>query len=190
VAPDQVVYDVTLSADVSATLSDVAGQLTSIGITAANLSYVSSDGRSVDWSFEQSAPFSKMKDTLAGLSRLKEKLGAAFAFGVVGARTSPDAQLQACPLTSLVSDARNEAARIAAAAGVRLGGIVGLSDGSDIGIPTSAQRIGYFFGTSLPVVMDPTTGNPVIGLIGSILPGPVPISSGPCSLVVQFRLLP
>src|SRR5947207_15929905 len=73
---DQVVYDVSLTTDVSATLDDAIGQLAGTGITAADFSYVLSGGdpgRSVTWSFELVTPFSKMKATSTALAALKQK---------------------------------------------------------------------------------------------------------------------
>src|SRR5215212_4341605 len=99
VVPDEVVYHVSLIAAVSATLSDVVGQVAGTGITATNFSYVTSmvnPEASVWWAFQLVTPFSNMKDTVAGLSRLKEKLGSGLAFSVQTQRTSQDAQTQAC----------------------------------------------------------------------------------------------
>src|SRR6266851_140131 len=70
VVADQVVYRLSLTTDVSATLDDVVGQLGGAGITAANLSHVWGRGdpvRSVEWSLELVTPFSKMKETVAAL---------------------------------------------------------------------------------------------------------------------------
>jgi hypothetical protein len=194
VVPDQVLYGVSLTTDLSATLDDAIAQLAGTGITAANFTYVTSSGdsaKSVDWAFELVVPFSKMKDTVAALSGLRTKLGVrntsrALTFSAVTERTSSDAQSQGCPLTSLVNDARREAERIAAAAGVRLGGIVGLSDGSGSNIPTAANRIGGSVAAFYPAFGVPVGG---FGLI-SFLPGPVTARPSGCALMVQFRLLP
>lgn len=188
--PDQVVFDVSLNTGLSATLDEVVRQLADTGIMAASLTSVFSFGDSVDWSFELVTQFSKMKDAVAGLSRLKSKLGPGLAFSVATQRTSSDAQSQACPLTSLVSDARREAERIASAAGVRLGGIVGLSDRSDIAVPTAVSRIGDF--SSLATIYDPFTGIPNLYSgydLSRFLLVPAPAPPSDCSMVVQFRLL-
>jgi hypothetical protein len=92
------------------------------------------------------------------------------------------------PVVSLVS-ARRAADRIATAAGMRLGGIVGLSDGAGgVVVPTAAARTGDF-----SKIFDPLAGIPSalpVLSFASFLLAPVPIQSTAGSLVVQFRLLP
>jgi len=183
--PDQVVFNVSVIAPPDKTLTDVVGLLTGAGLTAADLSYVSG-GEAVDWVFGLNAPFPKMKETVATLAATaqriaSQKAGASMKFSVSSQRTSAEAQEAACPLTTLLSDARREADRIATAAGVRLGRIVGLSKG--LGTPASVSavltanaRVGDFFGGFI------STSSFAVSV-----PAVNPPSS--CSMVVQFALL-
>jgi hypothetical protein len=81
-------------------------------------------------------------------------------------------------LTTLVSDARRQAEALASAAGMRLGGIVTLSDqtgdfGGMIGIP-SANAPPYF----------------KVGDFDDLRAHVSPAPRRPCVMAVQFRLLP
>src|SRR5262249_35849459 len=71
--PDQVVFSVAVSAPPDKTLTDVVGLLTGTGITAADLSYVSG-GKTVEWNFALSSPFSKMKETVATLAATAQRI--------------------------------------------------------------------------------------------------------------------
>src|SRR5258707_591751 len=74
VVADQVLFNVSLATNVSATLDDVIGQLAGTGITAADFSYVLSifdPASSVIWSFNLVTPFSKMKATATALAALR-----------------------------------------------------------------------------------------------------------------------
>ena len=190
VPADQVVYSVTLQTDASVSLSDVVGRLAGTGITASDLSYVNSSGTSLAWTFQLVRPFSKMQETTSALARLTQEPGGlnmSVAFSVTGQQVSEEARTQACQLAALVSDARREADRIASAAGVHVGAIVGLSEGrNEVAFPVAASRLGTFativqYRNIVPVsIFDP------IGAIYS----PDPATAPACSLVVQFRLLP
>ena len=187
--PDQVVFDIAASAPPDKTLTDVVGLLTGTGITAPDLSYVTGVGVEVaTWNFALSSPFSKMKETIATLAataqRIASQKAASMKFLVSSQRTSAEAQEAACPLTTLLSDARREADRVATAAGVRLGRIVGLSK-----VPgTTTSVFAVLTATSRNAILyDPNTT-----LLGAVIGVPqVSVSPPPtsCSMVVQFALL-
>jgi hypothetical protein len=99
--------------------------------------------------------FSKMKDTVTALSQAAASLGSiqgsrTLAFSVAGTQNSPDLLAsQPCPMTALISDARRQADAMAAAAGMRTGAIVSVSDGTSLdgvglgaGSPTSPLLLG------------------------------------------------
>ena len=124
-----------------------------------------------------------MKDTTATLAQLKGKLGLfhdepMLVFSPIRDRWSDDAQVQACPLTTLVSDARRQAESLASAAGMRLGGIVSLSDETDLSVTQFASPAG-----GLPPGFK-------VGDFDDLRFRVVPTARRPCLMVVQFRLLP
>lgn len=187
--PDQVVLGIVLRTDASATLSQVVARLEGTGVTAADLVYLSTrqnsagDSPSLNWSFGLVVPFSRMKDTTATLAQLRGKLGLfhdepMLVFSPIRDRWSDDAQIQACPLTTLVSDARRQAEGLASAAGMRLGGILSLSDQTDDFIGQIGVAGGGF----------PPYGkvNDLDDLRAHVSPTP----RRPCLMQVQFRLLP
>lgn len=190
VAPDQAVYQVSVTTDSSAGLSDAVALVADVGIKAADLSYTSSYGTTVIWEFERVVPFSSMKDTNLTLAKLAKQVGSqpgvpSISYSVASVRTSQAAQSQACQLSALVSDARREAERLATAAGVHVGTIVGLSDRPELDAPI----IGAQFVSSLSVLV-PSGGiryDPLTSFVGTFLSPP---QQTPCSIVVQFRLLP
>jgi uncharacterized protein YggE len=190
VVPDQVALQVRLRAETSAALSDVLAQMAGSGITAANLTYVSTHGNlgdnraEIDWSFELVVPFSGMKDSIATLAALTRKLGLrngspVMTVSVTDSRISDEAQSQACPLTALVSDARRQAEQIASATGVRVGAIVGLSDGAgNAGVEVVVA--------DFPAVSFLAYDSP----FGATLARGYPMAPNRCSMIVQFRLIP
>jgi uncharacterized protein YggE len=195
VSPDQLQYNVTVVTDATAALSDAVALLGGTGITASSLSYVSANAGSANWSFSLVVPVSKMKDTGAALAKAQQQAGVrnglpVVTYAVSSAQTSDAAQSQACQLNALLSDARREADRVASAAGVKVGGIVGLGEGA--GVPTAVARSAVF-----GVFLDPSVGSPISNpnlpilanpLLGAYYSSPPPLV--PCSLVVRFQLLP
>jgi hypothetical protein len=196
--PDQLHYSVAVRTDVPSTLGDVVAKLAGTGITPADLTYVTSSGQVMEWTFDLVTSFSKMAEMNATLTRLQKQTeqlfqSPALTFRVTSQQTSTDAAAQACQLSALVSDARKEADRVASAAGAHVGAIVGLSEGTAATIPTSLERQGDFSVLSAVQIYDPVVGIPFsgFGLAQFLLPhSPVPTYTPPCSLVVQFRLVP
>jgi hypothetical protein len=193
--PDQLLYSVTLRTELALEVSEVVARLAGTGIRPADLTYVNGTGEFVDWTCSLATPFSKMAEMNAALAALQQRIGKGFlppplSFRVTAPQTSADAQAQSCSLAALVSDARREADGIASAAGVHVGKIVGLSESP--AMPTLVGRLGSF-SQIVPVVYDPTVLPASIGYASFLLGQrfqPYPIYNTPCSLVVQFGLVP
>lgn len=196
--PDQVQLYVTLTAPVAVGLDEILAQLEGSGITAANLNGVYTPYSNASdeyhgysqWSFTPTVGFDKLKAALAALSRLQITAGKfmespALRFDVGGTKISYALlAAHACPFPTLIDDARRQADAMAAAAGMRTGAIVSLSDGSSVD-PIAAGPIAGFSaagGAGGPFFL-PGGFSPSAGPIGTIFsPG--------CSLTVQFELLP
>jgi uncharacterized protein YggE len=204
VPPDQAVYSVSVRTDSSASLSDATTMVAEAGIKAANLSYTSGYGATVVWEFTRVVPFSSMKDTNVTLAKLIKQAGPpgpvpSISYSVTSVSTSQAAQSQACQFSALVSDARREAERLAAAAGVHVGAIVGLSEQPELSAAITAAP---FPGNVLPVIVPSAVSRAGdFGVIGGLSGIPVfalflaapqlpPPQPTPCRMVVQFRLLP
>jgi hypothetical protein len=189
--PDQVLFDVTVVSGLDATLDSVVGALAGSGITAGNLSSVGGSGLPLQigvpgvnlapplqWTFTLPVPLSKLKDTLASLTTLQQTITQknsrlSMSFSVVGTQASP----QQCSTPDLIADARAQAQKLADAAGVSVGGILGISEPSSAviaanNVPTAALRIGDFSAFLLSTPFFVMT--------------PAPPS---CSLVVTFAMI-
>ena len=181
--PDQASFYITVSADPASSLDQIVAALSSLGITASNLSgmYGAADNQaSLQWSFTLAVPFPKMNATIASLialrqSMVKNKGGMSLTFQLQGAYVSPEAfQSQSCASKDLVADAQVQAQKVAAAAGFAVGLILAISDGtsSGAGIPSYAARLGDF----------------LIGEWFNTTAYSIPVQPG-CHLEVKFKLL-
>jgi uncharacterized protein YggE len=193
-APTAISVYLTVSADVTVGLDNIVQTAAGLGVSAADLYSVSQPftGRvcaagnitapcnPVQWSFRYTAPLSQWKDTLAKLAGVRggQHFGMTVDFQV-SADTPPAPE---CALPTLVSQARKRAQDVAAAAGVGLGALNAVSDGSAPIVPTLAVRSGSFAAFS-------SLGT--IGSLGGILTSyiPPPVSSG-CSATAQFAIAP
>jgi uncharacterized protein YggE len=186
--PDQVLFGINVNSGLSVSLEDVMGALQAAGISGASFSNVSTSAPtqwiapSLQWTFTLAAPLAKLKETLGLLSGAQQNMakqgsGLSLSFFVQGLQVSPQLQQsQSCPETDLMADARGQAQKVAAAAGVSVGSILSMSDGSSpaaISIPTAAYRSGDFVGV---------TGS--LALVQIALTQP----AYSCSLTVQFQL--
>lgn len=135
----------------------------------------------VDWQFRITAPMAKLKETLGALAEVTRSATAGTT--VVYRVSSGVSAKPECVTTTLVSQARRRAEDIAAAAGLRVGRLIALSDGPGGGsaiIPTAVFRSGDFSQT----IFDPQTG------YGSLWFSPPSLSpAANCSAVAQFQLL-
>jgi hypothetical protein len=191
VQPDQAQVLLQLNAAQGAGLDDVLGTLKGTSVVAANLSNVTQEGDgTVTWTFLLPVALTSLKSTLAALAQLDASLGSSHGshvlnYSVIGTQVSADAQAaQPCPLPALVSDARKQADALAAAAGMKTGPIVSVSDEPPTAqvATSSAVLIAGDFSAILPV-----SGLPYVNYaaLSRVLPVPAPPS---CSLTVQFRL--
>jgi uncharacterized protein YggE len=178
-APDQVSFYVSVTADPTSSLDQIVAALSGSGITASNLSslYGANDNRgSLQWSFTLATPLTKMNATIASLIALEQSMvkyssGMSLTFQVQGAYVSPEAyQSQSCSTRDLVGDAQAQAQNVAAAAGFAVGPIIKISDGSSATTPAYVPNEVFSFGQA------------------SVLIGYTTTPSG-CSLEVKFKLL-
>jgi hypothetical protein len=103
----------------------------------------------LQWLFTLAAPVGKIKATIASLTALQQSIaqnnsGITLTFQVQGTQVSTELiQSQTCAAKDLVADAQAQAQNVAAAAGLAIGPIVAISDGSSA-MPTFAARVGGF----------------------------------------------
>jgi uncharacterized protein YggE len=153
--PDQVSFYITVTAGPTSSLDQIVAALSGLGITASNFSsmYGAMDNQSsLQWSFTLATPLTKINATIASLvalqqSMIKNNSGMSLTFQVQGAYISPEAfQSQSCSAKDLVADAQTQAQKVAAAAGLTIGPIVAISDGSSsaTAVYTFAARLGDF----------------------------------------------
>lgn len=186
--PDQVVFAVTVISGMDVALNDIVAALQSSGITLSNFVGVSNTGSLIltpgppspqpmlGWVFGLPVPISKVKDTAAMLSSLQQSIGKdgvalTLSFSVQGTQVSaPLQQSQACSMSDLISDARAQAQKLAAAAGMTAGNVLAMSSG----IATVTAGSGVYIG--IPV------GN---FFSSSSLSYPIAL---PCAATVKFAL--
>lgn len=154
VAPDLGVFGVDVLTPPDATLDDALAVVQSAGITAANFSSVYTTTRFdivgkanasrdyLDWSFTLTAPLGSLKATVAQLAALqtavaKKDNGIAVTYSMRGTQTSPQAlAAQNCAAVDLVGDARAQAQKLAAGAGLSVGAVLSVA-GSSVVTPAS-----------------------------------------------------
>jgi hypothetical protein len=184
--PDQVLFAVNVQSGLNTGLDDVVAALQGSGITAANFSGVSMGPNvifvgvgpqpvppimapAMQWIFSLPAPLAKIKDTIATLTVLqqsiaKQNTGLTLSFSVQGTQVSAQSQQSfVCPIPDLLADATTQAQKLASAAGLNLGGVLAMSNG-----------------TSVPSVSASVTG--VLSFAPPVLPSI-------CSMTVKFALL-
>lgn len=163
--PDQVVFGVDVTAGLDTSLDDVVAALAGSGITMANFAGTGNGviqgvfgpnpattvQPTIDWAFTLAAPLSQMKSTVAMLTKVQQNIGSknsglTLSFSVRGTQVSAQLQQsQPCSVPDLVSDARAQALKIATAAGVSMGGIIGMSS-----VTTSSNASPIVAGNVLP----------------------------------------
>ncbi len=137
-APDLASITIDVTADPSATLSDVLASVQSLGLTISDLASVEgttiNQQNALDWSFSLNAAIASLKTTTSALTKLQgtvslnNSLILSINFYVGGTSISPQAQQsQSCPVSGLIADARAKAAALAAAAGRTLSGVLAVS---------------------------------------------------------------
>lgn len=184
--PDQVTFGAYVVTPANGTLDDALTILSGTGVAAGNLIGVNTlyDQSGLEWQFSMAVPLSKMKDTLAAFQKAQSGIltpsgnpATVFSFSVQGTQLS--AQLvaaQNCTNAALVADAQAYARQVAAATGVALNGIVGISDRSSVGASVPSELVAELF---------PVSGS-FSGFLASTSPQTSPQPS--CSLTVQFGI--
>jgi hypothetical protein len=192
--PDQAALTITLTGPVTASLSDVVAALQPAGLTAEDLvsvrSFTDTTGSQLSWQFSKALAFSDLKSALPTFGGGPVQTGNVSPFSLtwfLQSQTSQAAQQAAvCPVPTLFADAQAQAQQIAAAAGVRIGGIVSMSQGGGPVIPAAVFRSGDF--SQGVFVYDPAGVPPAASLM-SILYTTSAVAGAGCSLTVQFQLL-
>lgn len=139
--PDQAIFSVSVGAGLDTGLDDVLAAVQGAGITAANLSSVTTgysalNGNALSslvWTFTILAPLAQTKTTVATLTALQQSIktannGLTLSFTIGGTQVSQQlAQSQTCSLTSLIANATTQAQTMANASGLHLGSITAIS---------------------------------------------------------------
>lgn len=189
IQPDQVSMTVYVDSDPSQTLDSVLAALPGTKIAATDLSNVSmlaySANPELEWVFRPTVPFSDLNSVTAVLGALQTKSPIRVSYFYLNATASPEAMAsQPCPYPSLINDAQAQAGKLAAAAGVTLGPIVSLEQGSAVGAgnPFLVSALGFADLLLAPpvTIYDPATTS----LSGLLAPSSAPT----CTLTVQFKL--
>jgi uncharacterized protein YggE len=185
--PDQVVFSVSVGSSINTGLDDVLAALQGSGITAANLSGVSTQGQTIatlgsmpptpaptlTWSFTLPAPLANTKATVTSLTTLQQNIaklnnGLTMSFSIVGTQVSQQlVQSQTCSLSGLITAATTQAQNLAAASGLTLGAILALS--------SSTSNSAF---TPTNVISGP-------GYVSTIPGSAVP---PPCAITVKFNV--
>ena len=184
----QLSVSVSLLTPVDVGLDQVLATLSDVGITASELSNVYSpyilppdSGAITQWSFQHIIGFDRLKTTLTTLKALQAKLAPVMGSAPVAFHLSSYNGLGApsCSYSSLLTDARRQADTIAAAAGLRTGAILSLSDGSSVDGAAPVNTPGF-------VVPNVWFGSALLGVIRTSVVPPAPNT---CYLTVQFKLM-
>jgi uncharacterized protein YggE len=170
---DQAVIGIDVTSGLTVGLDDITAALTGSGITGAT--FAGEDNTTVDvgdnaqdgldWSFTLTVPLARLKDDLATVNAAqqtigKQNSGLAFSFYIEGTQASDQAQQsQPCPESDLMAEARTQAQKVAAAAGVIAGPILTISD---TGEPAVVYAGPYRFSPELTQIL--TTPTPSCGL--------------------------
>jgi uncharacterized protein YggE len=197
IQPDQVLIGLSVQSPTTAGLDDITGALTGAGIAGATFTGVTTFYTSTGiqtqtelvWSFTLTAALAKLSATLDPLVSAQQTIsgnnsGLTLTFYIRGIEISPQfEQSQNCSEAALLADAQTQAKAVAAGAGVSVGSILSITEGSNgslnvAPVPSAAFLAGDF--TS--VIFDPNVGYP---LNNSVLSTP----QATCSLTVRFQLM-
>lgn len=170
--PDQVAFGLSVSSPASVSLNQIVAALSSLNITAANLTGVTnSDPSTLQWNFSFAVPLSNLAATIDSLTKLQNNSGRSMTFNPDGLQVSPQLlQSQSCSTSDLIADAKAQALKLAQAVGMTVGPILRLSN-ETLPQPPSAPIFEFFGGLA----------NFLLG------PAQLPLT---CSLTAEFQLLP
>ena len=174
----QLVITINVTSPLSAGLDDVVSAVSGLGVTATNLTGISgtspvpgspSSNAYLQWSFTQQVEVSKVAALVSTLTKIQQTLAQGnngWALGYsVGNTNSPAPD---CPLSDLLSDARNKAKDVASGSGFTVGNILALSN-APLAVPGAAI--------------------PAARLTAVLSPAILVVSSEVCSIAVKFELL-
>jgi uncharacterized protein YggE len=160
--PDQAVFGVSVTAGVDKSLDDIVSALAGSGITAASLVGITTPVALVQvgaqpqpmlqWTFRLVVPLSKVKDTTSTLSALQQSVAKAdltLSFGVQGTQVSSQAAPN-CNFGDLITQARNQAQKVAGAGGLSAGAIIGLTNAVPVCSLTVRFALGLMLGQPGP----------------------------------------
>jgi uncharacterized protein YggE len=176
--PDQAVFSVTVVSSITSGLDDVLAALQGSGITAANLTGVSTQSQSIailsngppptpaptlGWTFSLPVPLTNTKATVATLTTVQQNIanlnnGMTLSFNIVGTQVSQQlAQSQTCSLSALIASATTQAQNLANASSLTLGSILALSSAtSSVGSATQGVvEVGAFVSTLSSAIPPP-----------------------------------
>jgi uncharacterized protein YggE len=159
---DQAVFGISVTAGVDKSLDDIVSALAGSGITAASLVGITTQATPGDawfqpqqmlqWTFRLVVPLSKVKDTTGTLSALQQsvaKAGLSLSFGVQGTQVSSQAAPN-CNFGDLITQARNQAQKVAGAGGLSAGAIIGLTNAVPVCSLTVRFALGLMLGQPGP----------------------------------------
>jgi len=160
VAPDQTIVTVSVFTPATASRDEVLAALQGSPITLANFTSVYTTSsynaairateEQLAWTFTLTVPFSSMQATTSQLTGLqlamtKAGKGMSLSFSLRGTQTSAQALAgQNCSAADLIADARTQAQKIAAAAGLSVGPVVAASGTSVVTPPTGGFSSGTY----------------------------------------------
>jgi uncharacterized protein YggE len=190
IQPDQVLIGLNVQSPTTAGLDDITGALTGAGIAGASFTGVYTTNIYVPtkngqtallWSFTLTAPLGKLSATLSQVLSAEQTIsgnnsGLTLTFFVGAAQVSQ--QSQPCSQAALLADAQAQAKQVAAAAGVTVGAILSIGQGSS---SVAALQVVQQSVSVLGGIIE-TNG---VGY-ASLLTSPVYPT---CSLTVQFQLM-
>jgi uncharacterized protein YggE len=164
--PDQVVFAVNVDTMMDVSLNDVVAVLQNAGITLSNFAGIRTVSFSgsfppspaplppqVEWTFGLPVPISKLTDTSAALRTIQQNVatgnkGWVVSFNVQGTQVSMALQQsQVCSYPDLIADARSQAQKVAAAAGMSVGNVLAISSGVSTPQASSGAYISAGVGT-------------------------------------------
>lgn len=177
---DQLQFIITVSSTSIIGLDQLLAPISGLSLTAADLSSLDNqmpEPYQEAASFRLVVPYSAAQTTIAALSALAQTIsqnnsGLALDFFSGTAQPSNQSAVsQQCPLTDMLNDARARAQKLARAAGLFLGPVIAVSDGTvsqNAAAPERQAAMIYFLGYPTPQRQQPSVT---------------------CSLTVKFRLL-
>lgn len=161
---DQATFGVFVNAGIDKGFDDILSTVQGSGLTAANFTGISTSSvgqwfvqaqPTLQWAFQLPTPVSKIKDTTVMLTALQQKLvtaggGLSLSFSVQGTQVSAQAQpSQACDLAALIADARTQAQKLAAPAGLSPGAILGITGSTSSSLPSPCSlTVRFALGTT------------------------------------------